>query len=201
MQENYRENLLKQLNPAQREAVLHVQGPLLVLAGAGSGKTRILTFRMIHLIESGAAFPGEIFAVTFTNKAAREMKERIERLLEGTGVPADDLWVSTFHSSGAKLLRMYGERVGLRAGFSIFDDSDSQTLLKQCLAELDISDKVLAPKTVHYRIQAMKNEGLNPLEFKAQRGDFFEKKNRACDTCLRKWIASQQRGRFWRFAS
>jgi len=166
----------RELNPAQREAVMHTQGPLLILAGAGSGKTRILTYRMVHLIESGAAFPAEIFAVTFTNKAAREMKHRMERLLEGSGIPAGDIWVSTFHSSGAKLLRMYGTRLGLQSGFSIFDDSDSQTLIKQALEEAGISDKVIAPKAVHYRIQAMKNEGLDPLEFKADARNFTEKK-------------------------
>ncbi len=166
----------RELNPTQREAVLHTQGPLLVLAGAGSGKTRILTYRMVHLIESGAAFPAEIFAVTFTNKAAREMKHRMEKLLDGSGIPADDIWVSTFHSSGAKLLRMYGSRLGLQSGFSIFDDSDSQTLIKNCLEEAGVSDKVIAPKSVHYRIQALKNEGLDPLEFKADARNFSEKK-------------------------
>jgi DNA helicase II / ATP-dependent DNA helicase PcrA len=170
------DSIARELNPAQREAVLHAQGPLLVLAGAGSGKTRILTYRIVHLIESGAAFPAEIFAVTFTNKAAREMKHRIERLLDGTGIPADDIWVSTFHSSGAKLLRMHGHRLGLQAGFSIFDDSDSQTLIKNCLEEAGVSDKVVAPKSVHYRIQAIKNEGLDPLEFRADARNFSEKK-------------------------
>lgn len=173
---NLADRIQKELNPSQREAVLHVRGPLLVLAGAGSGKTRILTFRMIHLIESGAAFPAEIFAVTFTNKAAREMKHRMEKLLEGTGIPAKDLWVSTFHSSGAKILRMYGYHLGLQPGFSIFDDSDSQTLIKNCLEEAGVSDKVIAPKQVHYKIQAMKNEGLDPLEFKADSRNFAEKK-------------------------
>lgn len=164
------------LNPAQSEAVNTLKGPLLVIAGAGSGKTRILTFRIAHLISSGAAMPGEIWAVTFTNKAAKEMKARVGKLVEGTGIHADDIWVSTFHSSGAKLLRMYGDRLGLEPGFSIFDDSDSQTLLKQCFQELGISDKVLAPKQVHYRIQAMKNEGEDPATFKAGPGDWMEKK-------------------------
>jgi len=176
MSSDLRDQLLKQLNPPQKEAVAHVNGPLLVLAGAGSGKTRILTYRIIHLIESGAAFPAEIFAVTFTNKAAREMKERVSHLLEGTGIPAEDVWISTFHSSGARLLRMYGDRVGLRPGFSIFDDSDSKTLIKQCLTNLDISDKVLAPKAIHHRIQAIKNEGVDPLEFSAKGSDFFERR-------------------------
>jgi DNA helicase-2/ATP-dependent DNA helicase PcrA len=176
MSGDLREQFSRQLNSPQRDAVSHLHGPLLVLAGAGSGKTRILTYRIIHLIESGAAFPAEIFAVTFTNKAAREMKERVVRLLEGTGIPSEDLWISTFHSSGARLLRMYGDRVGLRPGFSIFDDGDSQTLIKQCLAALDISDKVLAPKTIHHRIQAIKNEGIDPLEFSARGSDFFERR-------------------------
>lgn len=176
MSSEFSKRLFSQLNSPQKEAVSHTEGPLLVLAGAGSGKTRILTYRIIHLIESGSAFPAEIFAVTFTNKAAHEMRERVSRLLEGTGIPAEDVWISTFHSSGAKLLRMYGDRVGLRPGFSIFDDGDSQTLLKQCLAALDISDKVLTPKSIHYRIQALKNEGLDPLEFSAKGSDFFERR-------------------------
>jgi DNA helicase-2/ATP-dependent DNA helicase PcrA len=164
------------LNPSQKQAVETLQGPLLVLAGAGSGKTRILTFRIAHLIESGAAFPGEIFSVTFTNKAAKEMKERVERLLAGKGIPIDDVWISTFHSSGARILRQYGDRIGLERGFSIFDDSDSNALIKDCMETLEISDKVVAPKAVHYRIQALKNEGIDPLDFKASNHDFFEKK-------------------------
>jgi DNA helicase-2/ATP-dependent DNA helicase PcrA len=164
------------LNPSQKEAVETLKGPLLVLAGAGSGKTRILTFRIVHLIESGAAFPGEIFSVTFTNKAAKEMKERVSHLLQGKGIPIDDVWISTFHSSGARILRQYGDRIGLERGFSIFDDSDSFALIKDCMETLEISDKVVAPKAVHWRIQQLKNEGIDPMDFKASSHDFFEKK-------------------------
>ena len=164
------------LNPAQAEAVNSMDGPLLVLAGAGSGKTRILTFRIAQLIGTGRAFPGEIMALTFTNKAAKEMKHRVTELIGGSGINPNDIWVSTFHSTGARLMRMYGDRVGLEPGFSIFDDSDSKTLIKHCLAELGISDKVVAPKAVHYKIQAMKNEGVDPLTFKAGSADYMDKK-------------------------
>ncbi len=167
---------LSQLNKAQAEAVQTLDGPLLVLAGAGSGKTRILTYRIANLMATGRAFPGEIMALTFTNKAAKEMRHRVAALVTSAGVNPDDIWVSTFHSTGARLMRTYGDRLGLQPGFSIFDDYDSQTIIKHCLAELGISDKVVSPKGVHYKIQGLKNEGIEPSTFKAGVGDYMDRK-------------------------
>ena len=170
------QDLENALNPVQREAVFHVEGPLLILAGAGSGKTRILTYRMAHLVSAGHAFPGEIFAVTFTNKAAKEMQERVHKLLGPSGIPLDQLWISTFHSSGAKLLRLYGSRLGLQPGFSIFDDSDQQSLIKSVMAKLEISDKVIAPKAISAKINSLKNDGINPKDYQPKVPNFFDNK-------------------------
>ncbi len=161
------DEILASLNPQQKQAVEWAKGPLLVLAGAGSGKTRILTFRIARLIWEGMALPAEILAVTFTNKAAREMRHRVEKLLQDTGVPTQDLWITTFHSSGARILRQFGERLGLDPGFTIFDDGDSQALIKSAMEELGISEKTLNPKSVHFQIQQLKNDGVDPAQFKA----------------------------------
>jgi DNA helicase-2/ATP-dependent DNA helicase PcrA len=166
----------QKLNGPQLEAVHQMRGPLLVLAGAGSGKTRVLTHRIVHMIESGEAMPGEILSLTFTNKAAKVMKDRVSALLSQKGIPADDLWISTFHSMGAKLLRMYGGRIGIESGFTIYDDSDQLVLIKECMEVLGLSDKVVSPKAVLYKIGQLKNEGVDPLEFKATSGQFFESK-------------------------
>jgi DNA helicase-2/ATP-dependent DNA helicase PcrA len=159
--------LTSSLNGQQKQAVEVTRGPLLVLAGAGSGKTRILTLRIARLILEGLALPGEIFAVTFTNKAAKEMKGRVERFLQTSNIPIHDLWISTFHSSGAKLMRQYAPLVGLDPSFSIFDDGDSQSIIKEAMSELAIGEKVLNPKTIHYQIQQLKNEGQDPALFQA----------------------------------
>ena len=164
------------LNPSQFEAVHTLKGPLLVIAGAGSGKTRILTHRIANLIESGTAFPGEICALTFTNKTARVMKERVAQILANKGIPVDDILISTFHSLGAKLLRMYGGRIGLESGFTIYDDSDQLVLIKEAMEVLNISDKVISPKAILHRIGALKNDAINPLEFVPDRNNFFEAK-------------------------
>ncbi len=118
------------LNPPQRQAAEHTEGPLLVLAGAGSGKTRVLTHRIAYLLATGAARPGEILAITFTNKAAAEMRERVGQLV-GRSVRA--MWVTTFHSSCARMLRVDAERLGYSKSFTIYDQSDSQRMLKRCL--------------------------------------------------------------------
>ena len=122
---------LARLNPEQREAVETTEGPLLVLAGAGTGKTRVLTTRLAHLLYGRKAFPGQILAVTFTNKAAREMKDRIEGLIGG--VVEGMQWLGTFHSIGAKILRRHAELVGLKSDFSILDTDDQIRLLKQLI--------------------------------------------------------------------
>ncbi len=124
------ERLLAELNGAQRDAVLHEDGPLLVIAGAGSGKTRVLTHRIARLLATGAARPGEILAITFTNKAAAEMRERVEQLV---GRSARAMWVSTFHSACARMLRADAERLGYSRGFTIYDESDSLRMLKRCI--------------------------------------------------------------------
>src|SRR6187431_2735602 len=129
---------LGKLNSRQREAVVHGDGPLLVLAGAGSGKTRVLTHRIAYLLATGAARPGEILAITFTNKAAAEMRERVGQLI-GRSVRA--MWVTTFHSACARMLRVDAERLGYSKGFTIYDQSDSLRMLKRCLTELGVDPK------------------------------------------------------------
>ncbi|MBN8896684.1 MAG: UvrD-helicase domain-containing protein, partial [Rhodospirillales bacterium] len=121
---------LDRLNPAQREAVETLDGPLLVLAGAGTGKTRVLTTRFAHLLLTGRAYPGQVLAVTFTNKAAREMRERVAAIL---GRPAEGLWLGTFHALCARMLRRHADLVGLTSGFTILDGDDQQRLLKQVM--------------------------------------------------------------------
>ena len=133
---------LDSLNPQQSEAVRHGEGPLLVLAGAGSGKTRVLTYRIAHLIEKHDVSPHEILAVTFTNKAAREMRERLVDLV---GDRISDLTVGTFHSTCARWLRRYAPKLGLPSSFAIYDDADSLALCKRALEESEVSDEEVPP--------------------------------------------------------
>src|ERR1044071_5166862 len=126
--------LLAGLNPAQAEAVQHTEGPLLIFAGAGSGKTRVLTHRVAYLISEKDVYPRQILAVTFTNKAANEMKERIGKLV---GERAKSIWCGTFHANCAKILRMEGEKIGLKKDFIVYDDSDQLTVIRDCLYQLD----------------------------------------------------------------
>jgi len=153
---------LDHLNPEQREAVLCTEGPLLIFAGAGSGKTRVLVHRIAHLVQDCGVSPWQIFAVTFTNKAAGEMRERIERLL---GHHAQDLWISTFHSAGVRILRRHIQKLGYGPAFVIYDDSDQMTLIKKCLEELSINPKIFNPRMVQSRIDAAKNELVGPDKF------------------------------------
>jgi DNA helicase-2/ATP-dependent DNA helicase PcrA len=148
------------LNPEQREAVETLEGPVLVLAGAGTGKTRVLTTRIAHILALGLARPQEILAVTFTNKAAREMKERIARIAgpAGEGMP----WLGTFHSINAKLLRRHAELVGLKSDFTILDTDDQIRLLKQVLQAENIDDKRWPARALAFQIDAWKNRGLDP---------------------------------------
>ncbi|HEY6010954.1 MAG TPA: UvrD-helicase domain-containing protein, partial [Nitrospirota bacterium] len=145
---------LDNLNPPQREAVLHGDGPLLILAGAGSGKTRVITCRIAHLIRERNVHPGNILAVTFTNKAANEMRERVERLLK---MPLTGLWISTFHSSCVRILRQYIDRLGYRKQFVIYDETDRSSLIKTCMQDLGIDDKQNQPRAVIGRISSLKN--------------------------------------------
>ncbi len=155
-----RPNWLTALNPEQREAVEALEGPVLVLAGAGTGKTRVLTSRIAHILAQGRARPYEILAVTFTNKAAREMKERISVLI-GPGAEGMS-WLGTFHAIGAKILRRHAELVGLKSNFTILDTDDQIRLLKQALKAENIDDKRWTARTLAYLIDNWKNRGLDP---------------------------------------
>ncbi|MDC0292572.1 UvrD-helicase domain-containing protein [Candidatus Binatia bacterium] len=152
---------LDSLNPQQSEAVRHGEGPLLVLAGAGSGKTRVLTYRIAHLIEKHDVSPHEILAVTFTNKAAREMRERLVDLV---GDRISDLTVGTFHSTCARWLRRYAPKLGLPSSFAIYDDADSLALCKRALEETEVNDEEVPPRLLRSMIDRMKNQALDPAK-------------------------------------
>ena len=165
------EALLEGLNEPQREAVLHGDGPLLILAGAGSGKTRVLTHRIAHLVGSGQARPGEILAITFTNKAAQEMRERVQQLV---GNRARAMWVMTFHSACARILRAEAEKLGYTRGFTIYDEQDSLRLVKACIDELDIDPKRFAPRGIRRQISDAKNALLDAEAYRLKVSTFFE---------------------------
>src|SRR5437764_286383 len=154
-----RMQFLDTLNPEQREAVLHIDGPLLILAGAGSGKTRVITSRIAYLVGNGHASPHEILAVTFTNKAAEEMRKRVETLL---GADCSRMWVSTFHALCARLLRREAPAIGLSRDFVIYDSSDQLTVVKQALKELHIDDSFVQPRAALSRISHAKNKMEGP---------------------------------------
>ena len=155
-------DLLTGLNPAQGRAVTHSGSPLLIIAGAGSGKTRVLTHRIAHLIATGRARPGEILAITFTNKAAAEMRERVTALV---GPAGECMWVSTFHSACVRILRREHEAAGLRSTFSIYDAADSTRLITLIVRELGIDPKRFTPKTFAHRISDLKNELVTPADY------------------------------------
>jgi DNA helicase-2/ATP-dependent DNA helicase PcrA len=162
-------SLLDPLNERQREAVLTTEGPLLVLAGAGTGKTRVITYRVAHLIEKGV--PGRaILAVTFTNKAAAVMKERIGDLLRSSGLDASNVWVSTFHSFCARLLRREAVNAGLPRDFAIFDDDDQTAAVKRTLMQLDLPADDYPPRSMRAQISHAKNHGITPDEMEASAG-------------------------------
>ena len=161
------DELLAGLNPPQRQAVLHHEGPLLLLAGAGSGKTRTLTHRVAHLIRQQGVAPWQILAVTFTNKAAAEMKERLERLLGASELP----WVATFHATCVRILRREIAVLGYSSDFTIYDDQDQERLLKAVLTELNIPEKTLKARAAAWAIDAAKNKGLFPEQLDT--GDFY----------------------------
>lgn len=156
-------NLLEGLNPEQKNAVLHTEGPLLVLAGAGSGKTRVLTHRIAYLVEEIGIRPWNILAITFTNKAAREMKDRMENLI---GPAANDIWVGTFHSCCVRILRREIDKLGYDRNFVIYDTDDQVSLIKTCLEQLKINDKTFPPRSVLYEIGRAKDELINPEQYK-----------------------------------
>ncbi len=165
------ERLLAELNAPQREAVLHGEGALLVVAGAGSGKTRVLTHRIAYLLATAMARPGEILAITFTNKAAHEMRERVESLV---GRSARAMWVTTFHSACARMLRADAERLGYSRGFTIYDEPDSLRMLKRCIAELGIDPKRYPPRAIRAQISGAKNQLIDAEAFAQTQGSVFE---------------------------
>ncbi|MFN8050400.1 MAG: DNA helicase PcrA [Acidimicrobiales bacterium] len=166
-------DLLSGLNPAQYEAVTHMGGPLLIVAGAGSGKTRVLTHRIAHLIDAHHVSPFEILAITFTNKAADEMKHRVGALV---GSVAQRMWVSTFHSACVRILRRDGDKLGYPAQFTIYDQSDAVRLVTYVLRDLDIDPKKLPPRSVHAAISNAKNRGLGPAQYEAAAQVIIEKR-------------------------
>ncbi|NRA28868.1 MAG: UvrD-helicase domain-containing protein, partial [Parvularculaceae bacterium] len=159
------------LNDRQREAVLTTEGPVLMLAGAGTGKTKALTTRIAHLLSAGHARPWEVLAVTFTNKAAREMKERVTSLV---GPAAEGLrWMGTFHSVAAQILRRHAEVVGLKSSFTIIDTDDQIRLCKQVIAAAGLDEKRWTGRGMAAVIDGWKNQGLTPGDLKAHDGDAF----------------------------
>src|SRR2546423_3856197 len=156
---------LDSLNPEQREAVLHIKGPLLILAGAGSGKTRVITSRVAYLVGDGHAQPHEVLAVTFTNKAAEEMRARVEALL---GSDCSRMWVSTFHALCARLLRREAPAIGLSRDFVIYDSSDQLSVVKHAIKELHIDDSFIQPRAALSRISHAKNRMETPESIRDQ---------------------------------
>ncbi len=166
------EALLDGLNEPQREAVTHGEGPLLILAGAGSGKTRVLTHRIAYLVATGAVQPSEILAITFTNKAAAEMRERAE-LLVGRRVRA--MWVMTFHSACARMLRAHADKLGYTRQFTIYDQADSRRLIKRCMEENGVDPKRFTPASIHNQISDAKNRMRDAEAYSQLVGSFFER--------------------------
>jgi DNA helicase II / ATP-dependent DNA helicase PcrA len=173
--------LLEGLNEPQREAVTHGEGPLLILAGAGSGKTRVLTHRVAFLIFTGQAHPSELLAITFTNKAAQEMRGRVERLLTdrgSTGSPTGQhprgMWLMTFHAACARILRAQAERLGYTARFTIYDQADARRMVKRCIEEVGVDPKRFAPAAVHGQISQAKNKLLSASDCAQAIGSQFE---------------------------
>ena len=160
------EELLAQLNDSQRKAVEYNDGPQLVIAGAGSGKTRVLTYKIAYLLQNGLK-PWNILALTFTNKAAKEMKQRIGHLV-GDSV-AKDLHMGTFHSVFLKILHVEGERLGFTSNFTIYDESDSRSLIKTIIKEMQLDDKLYKPSTVHNRISMAKNHLIDATRYASDR--------------------------------
>ncbi|AOZ93322.1 DNA helicase PcrA [Paenibacillus crassostreae] len=162
---------IKKLNPPQQQAVVATDNPLLIMAGAGSGKTRVLTHRIAYLIATRKAPPWAILAITFTNKAAREMQERVSKLV---GREGRDIWVSTFHSMCVRILRKDIERIGFSSSFSILDSTDQLSVIRNCMKELNIDTKKFEPKAIQSIISAAKNELLLPDQFEQKATDYFE---------------------------
>jgi ATP-dependent DNA helicase UvrD/PcrA len=166
--------LLEGLNEPQREAVTHGEGPLLILAGAGSGKTRVLTHRVAFLVFTGQAHPSEILAITFTNKAAQEMRGRVERLLAGSPAHTRGMWLMTFHAACARILRAQGDRLGYTGRFTIYDQADARRMVKRCMDEVGVDPKRFAPAAIHGQISQAKNKLLSASDCAQSIGSQFE---------------------------
>lgn len=166
------EAAIAKLNPKQREAAIATQGPLLIMAGAGSGKTRVLTHRIAYLISKRIAAPWSILAITFTNKAAREMQERVSKLVGPSG---KDIWVSTFHSMCVRILRKDIERIGFSSNFSILDSTDQLSVIRNIMKDHNIDVKKIEPKSVQAAISGAKNELIAPDKYEQTAGDYFQK--------------------------
>ena len=166
--------LLEGLNDKQYEAVIETEGPCLIIAGAGSGKTKVLTHKIAYLIQEKNVLPWNILAITFTNKAANEMKERIANIV---GESAKDIWMGTFHSVCVRILRKFINRIGFDSSFIIFDTSDQKTMIKGCLKDLNMDDKMFNDRSVLAEISNAKNQMLNPAQYRATSiGDFRKEK-------------------------
>ena len=166
--------MLEELNEKQYEAVINTDGPCLVIAGAGSGKTKVLTHKIAYILENKDIKPWNILAITFTNKAANEMKQRVETLV---GDIAQDMWIGTFHSICVKILRRFIDRLGFDRSFVIFDSSDQRALVKECLKTLNIDDKTFSDRAVLAEISNAKNEMLEPTAYSLRtNGDFRKQK-------------------------
>lgn len=164
--------LLDTLNNRQKEAVLHTQGPLLILAGAGSGKTRVITHRIAYLIEDKGVMPWNIMAITFTNKAAGEMRERVDELV---GYGSDRIWVATFHSSCVRILRRYIDRIGYENNFTIYDTDDQKTVVKEICKQLNIDTKTIKERAILSEISSAKNEMISPEKYIKNNKDNYGK--------------------------
>lgn len=162
---------IQRLNPQQRQAVEATDGPLLIMAGAGSGKTRVLTHRIAYLIATRKAPPWGILAITFTNKAAREMQDRVAKLVGNEG---RDIWVSTFHSMCVRILRRDIERIGFTSNFSILDSTDQLSVIRNCMKDLNLDTKKFEPKAIQSVISTAKNELVTPAQYEQKAGDYFE---------------------------
>ena len=168
------QDILKGLNDKQYEAVVNTEGPCLVIAGAGSGKTKVLTHKIAYLIGEKQVKPWNILAITFTNKAANEMKERIGNLV---GDVAADIWMGTFHSICVRILRRFIDRIGFDSSFIIFDTSDQRTLVKACIKSIGLDDKMFTDRSVLSEISNAKNEMLEPDQYTVRaNGDFRKEK-------------------------
>ena len=180
---------LKGMNPKQAEAVQATEGPLVIMAGAGSGKTRVLTHRIAYLIEEKEVNPWNILAITFTNKAAREMKERVSGLL---GAGGEDVWISTFHSMCVRILRRDVDHIGYSRNFTIIDSSEQLTLMKRVVKELNIDPKKYDPRSMLGAISNAKNELLTPEDYAAMQGSFFEQLVAKCYDLYQKELRRNQ---------